>query len=149
MITREQLLDCAGRDRFVSPSHVVDQKKIDAFADLSGDRAFLHVDPDLAKQTSFGGTVAHGMLVLSMMSGMAFEVVPQVERAVTSISCGFRDVRFLLPVPVGAKIWGAFQFDAAKARGRKDVMVLLGCTVHVEGVDRPALTADWDLLYRF
>ena len=79
-IHREALTAMTGQVLAQSEWTLVDQGRIDAFAEVSGDRQFLHVDPAQAAQTKFGGTIAHGMLTLSMMSGMAFEAMPQISK---------------------------------------------------------------------
>lgn len=148
-IDREALTAMTGQILAQSEWTLVDQARIDAFAEVSGDRQFLHVDPAQAAQTEFGGTIAHGMLTLSMMSGMAFEAMPKVNGQSACVSYGFDKVRFLAPVPVGAMIRGQFTVQDAKVRGRGDLMVRVGAEVQVQGMDRPALRAEWLLLYSF
>jgi acyl dehydratase len=127
----------------------VDQAAINAFAAISGDHAFVHVDPVQAAETAFGGTIAHGMLILSMMTGMAFEILPEVEGSAEKISYGFDRVAFRSPVYSGAEIRARFALENAIPRGRKDVMAHFNCTVGVKGDARPAVMADWNILYRF
>lgn len=148
-IDREALIAMTGQILAQSDWAVVDQARIDAFAEVSGDRQFLHVDPARAAQTEFGGTIAHGMLTLSMMSGMAFEAMPQISGQSACVNYGFDKVRFLAPVPVGAMIRGQFTVLGAKVRGRGDLMVRIGAEVQVQRMDRPALRAEWLLLYSF
>src|SRR5690606_8988202 len=81
----------------------VDQARIDAFADVTEDRQFIHVDPEAAAQTMFGGTVAHGFLTLSLLSRMAFDVMLVPPNLKMAVNYGFDKVRFLAPVPVGAR----------------------------------------------
>jgi acyl dehydratase len=133
-IDREALTAMIGQILAQSDWTLVDQAQIDAFAEVSGDRQFLHIDPVRAAMTEFGGTIAHGLLTLSMMSGMAFEAMPQVEGQSACVNYGFDKVRFLAPVPVG---------------GRSDLMVRIGAEVQMQGTDRPVLRAEWLLLYSF
>ena len=97
----------------------------------------------------FGGTVAHGMLTLSMMSGMAYGAVPRMEGIEASINYGFDRVRFIAPVRSGKRIRGRFTLSEARERGRDSLMCRLAAVVEIEDEDRPALTADWLILYVF
>jgi len=148
-IDRETLIARTGQVFAQSDWVLVDQARIDAFAEISGDRQFLHIDPERAAQTEFGGTIAHGMLTLSMMSGMAFETMPQIAGQSACVNYGFDKVRFLAPVPVGAMICGVFTVLEATARGRNRLMVRIGAEVQLQEGERPALTAEWLLLYSF
>ena len=148
-IDREALTAMIGQILAQSDWTLVDQARIDAFAEVSGDRQFLHIDPAQAAQTEFGGTIAHGLLTLSMMSGMAFEAMPQVEGQSACVNYGFDKVRFLAPVPVGAMVRGQFTVLDVKVRGRSDLMVRIGAEVQMQGTARPVLRAEWLLLYSF
>lgn len=148
-MTRETLLNFAGRDLGVSPWRVLEQVQIDAFAALSGDHAPLHVDPVAAALGPFGGPVAHGMLLLSVLTGMAFQTLPKVAGAQGAVSMGFERVAFLLPVRAGEQVRGRFRAEKITPRGRADVMLRLDCSLELEGQGRPAVTALWDMLYRF
>lgn len=128
----------------------VDQARIDAFARLSGDHQFLHVDPARARaEGPFGGTIAHGALTLSLMTGLAQVCLPDVEGQRAALNYGFDTVRFGTPVRTEAQIRAAFIVTEVMPRGRRDLMVRYGCTVEVENEKQPALTADWLILYRF
>ena len=142
----KKLQEAVGREWGLSRWFVMDQARIDAFAENTEDRQFIHVDPDRAARTEFGGTVTHGMLTLSMLSAMA---LPQVEGARLSVNYGFEKLRFIAPVPSGGRIRGRFVLTEVRPRGRGDLMLRLDVTVEIEGGSRPALTAEWLLLYRF
>ena len=86
----------------------IDQARIDAFADITEDRQFIHVDPTAAADSIFGGTIAHGFLTLSLMSRMAADVMLVPPELKMAVNYGFDRVRFLAPVPVGARIRGIF-----------------------------------------
>jgi acyl dehydratase len=143
------MLSSIGQELALSDWYVVDQARIDAFAEVSGDRQFLHVDPLRAAETPFGGTIAHGMLTLSLMSGMAYEALPAMEGQRASVNYGIEKVRFPDPVPAGARLRGRFTVKEAVPRGRGDLMVRFDVHVEIEGRKRPALTAEWLVLYRF
>ena len=148
-IDRAEMEAAVGRELGVSPWFMMDQARIDAFADVTEDHQFIHVDPIRAAETDFGGTVAHGMLTLSMMSGMAYGALPGMAGAKTSINYGFDSVRFIAPVHSGKRIRGRFTLTEAQTRGRGDLMTRFAATVEIEGVARPALKADWLVLYQF
>ena len=102
-----ELAAMVGRD-FVSRWLTVDQARIDAFAKVTEDEQFIHVDPKRAAETAFGGTVAHGFLTLSLLSAMAYSALPRIEGAVHGVNYGFDRVRFVRPVPSGSRVRGAF-----------------------------------------
>ena len=112
-----------GTEVGVSDWITVDQARIDAFADITEDRQFIHVDPERAKATPFGGTIAHGFLTLSLLSRMSFDGVAPLEGVVMGVNYGFDKVRFLAPVPSGARVEplrneiGNRHFVACRAKG--------------------------------
>ncbi len=98
-----------GREAGASSWITLDQAVIDRFADLTGDRQFIHVDPGrAAAETPFGGTIAHGFLTLSLLSRMGAEALPPLAGRVRGINYGFDRVRFLAPVPAGGRVRGRF-----------------------------------------
>lgn len=120
----------------------LDQPRIDAFAEVTEDRQFLHVDPVRAAETPFGGTIAHGFLTLSMLPTLAYEALPEVTGATASLNYGFDRLRFLAPVPAGARIRA--RFDLAEAVHVPDHLTLhMDVTMEVARSDRPALAARW------
>ena len=92
----------------------VNQEKINAFADITEDWQFIHVDPERAAQTPFGGTIAHGFLTLSLLSAMAMDVIPRLENTTMGVNYGFDKIRFLSPVLAGARIRGRFSLISAE-----------------------------------
>lgn len=149
VIARDDLQEMVGREWGLSRWFAMDQARIDAFAENTEDHQFIHVDPDRATRTEFGGTVAHGMLTLSMLSAIAIDALPQVEGARLSVNYGFEKLRFIAPVPSGGRIRGRFVLQEVRPRGRGDLMLRLAATVELDGSRRPALTTEWLLLYRF
>lgn len=132
-----------GRDLGVSGWRRIDQAAIDAFADLAGDHQFIHVDPVRARATSFGGTVAHGFLTLSLLSSFAREVVPPLAGAVMSVNYGIEKLRFLTPVPAGANVRGRFSLKDLRERRPREWLLVLDVQVELEGSEKPALIAEW------
>ena len=149
-VTRDEMLSYpAGADMGTSRWIEIAQPRIDAFADVTEDWQFIHVDPERAAQTAFGGTVAHGMLTLSMLSAMAYDALPAMTGQSASVNYGFDRVRFVAPVPAGARLRGRFTLAEATLRGRDKLMCRFGVSVEIEAQPRPALTADWLVLYVF
>jgi len=123
---------------------LIDQAMIDRFADATGDHQFIHVDPERAKLTPFGGTIAHGFLTLSLLPVMRHRSdMPVVEGMTMGVNYGGNKVRFLTPVRSGSRVRGHFKLleFAEKGPGRYQETVEL--TVEIEGQDKPALVAEW------
>jgi acyl dehydratase len=104
-----------GQEVGVSSWHLVDQKRIDVYADVIEDHQFIHVDPERAKrETPFGTTVAHGFLTMSLMSIMSYEVMPVIEGTTMGVNYGFDKLRFISPVRAGSRVRGRFTLAEAK-----------------------------------
>jgi len=125
----------------------VSQERIQAFADTTGDHNFIHVDSDMAAQTPFGGTVAHGYLTLSLLPAMSYEVIRHDEPgAGMALNYGLNRVRFPAPVPSGSRVRGKFHVDALRDEdwGRE---VTMTATIEREGGDKPVCVAE--VVYRY
>lgn len=131
-----------GQDIALSPWLTIDQKRIDAFADVTQDHQFIHVDPEAAAKTVFGGPIAHGFLTLSMLSHFA-EAVPPVAGRVMGVNYGFDKIRFLAPVRAGKRVRARFHLTDLTRRSDSEIMTRFLVTVEIEGEDKPALSADW------
>ena len=121
----------------------VDQKAIDTFADVTDDRQFIHVDPEAAAKTPFGGTIAHGFLTLSLLSRMAADVMLRPETIRMAVNYGFDKVRFMAPVRSGSRVRGRFRLASLEEKRPGQWQFLHNVTVEIEGEDKPALIADW------
>ena len=125
----------------------IDQKRIDAFADATEDWQFIHVNPEAAAQTPFGGTIAHGFLTLSLMSAMTYDANPPLEGVVMGVNYGFDKLRFINPVRSGSKIRGRFKLLSAENKGTDNGvtrwLIKHEVTVEIEGAEKPALIAEW------
>jgi acyl dehydratase len=122
----------------------VGQGRIDAFADATEDRQFIHVDPALAAaQTPFGGTIAHGFLSLSLLSRMAADAMTVPDKTRMALNYGLDRVRFLAPVRAGKRVRGHFTLDAVDEKAPGQLLLRHTVTVEIEGEDKPALTAQW------
>ena len=128
---------------FVSRWLTVDQQRIDAFAKVTEDEQFIHVDPGRAAATAFGGTVAHGFLTLSLLSAMAYGALPRIEGIAHGVNYGFDRVRFVHPVRSGSRVRGHFTLQAVTPRSAREWQLTYEVSVEIEGVQKPALAAIW------
>ncbi|WP_242416320.1 MaoC family dehydratase [Sphingomonas panni] len=123
---------------------VLDQAMIDAFADATGDRQFIHVDPVAAAATPFGGTIAHGFLLLSLMPRLAATTdLPRVTDARMEVNYGGNRTRFLSPVRSGSRIRGRFTLLELDEKRPGQWQRTTEYAVEVDGTDKPALIAEW------
>ncbi|MBA3668591.1 MAG: MaoC family dehydratase [Sphingomonas sp.] len=121
----------------------IGQDRIDAFAEATEDRQFIHIDPAAAAATPFGGTIAHGFLTLSLLSRMGAEAMLLPDSLKMAINYGLEEVRFLAPVSAGKRVRGRFALDSVAEKGPGRVLMRHRVTVEIEGEDKPALTALW------
>lgn len=138
-----ELQSLVGTEVGLSRWFLVDQAKIDAFADATEDWQFIHVNPELAKQTPFGGTIAHGFLTLSLASAMSYDCVKPLDGVAMGVNYGFDKLRFIAPVPAGSKIRGRFKLLSAEDKGGGRWLIKHELTVEIEGGEKPALIAEW------
>ncbi len=108
-----ELQGLIGQEVGVSKWFEITQARIDAFADCTEDHQFIHVDPQAAKATPFGGTIAHGFLTLSLASAMSYDAVAPLDGVVMGVNYGFDKLRFLAPVPAGSRVRGRFKLLSA------------------------------------
>jgi len=141
-ITKDQLLGMVGQEFVLTEWFDISQERINAFADVTEDHQFIHVDPEAAAQTPFGGTIAHGFLTLSMLSAMAYQA-PSIIGTTHAVNYGFDKIRFLSPVPAGARIRGRFTLKDAREAKPGEVTTVMAVSVEIEGQERPALAAEW------
>ena len=122
----------------------VTQEMIDRFAQATGDHQFIHVDPEAAKATPFGGTIAHGFLTLSLMPMLAsLTDEPAVEGVKMGVNYGGNKGRFLTPVPSGARVRGHFKLLSLTEKHPGQWQRTVEFTVEIEGKEKPALIAEW------
>ena len=143
-VTLEAYQAMVGKEIGVSSWHLIDQPRIDSYADVIEDHQFIHVDPDRAKtETAFGTTIAHGFLTMSLLSIMSYEVMPVIAGTKMGVNYGFDRLRFISPVRSGKRVRGRFVLAEAKLRKRNELQSRTNVTVEIEGEDKPALIADW------
>lgn len=143
-MTIDELMTRQGEHLGTSEWVTVDQAMIDKFADATGDHQFIHVNPEAAKLTPFGGTIAHGFLTLSLFP-MLFEKsnAPRPEGVKMGVNYGGNKVRFLAPVRSGKRVRGQFKLIELVEKRPGQYQQTLEFTVEIEGADKPALIAEW------
>ena len=139
----QDLKDSVGVEIGLSSWITIDQSMIDAFAAVTGDDQFIHTNPEAAGQTSLGGTIAHGFLTLSLLPKMIRECLSRPNTQSTGVNYGLDEVRFVAPVPAGARVRGRFvlhDYTEPRPGVRK---LCWDVTVEIEGQEKPALVAKW------
>jgi acyl dehydratase len=136
----DALLDAVGTDLGVSDWLVVDQTRIDRFADATDDHQWIHVDPERAASGPFGGTIAHGYLSLSLLAPLMFDLL-HVEGTALVVNAGSDRVRFLTPVRSGSRVRAHATVSGAE-RVATGVRVRQSVSLEIEGADKPALVAE-------
>jgi len=137
------LADFIGHE-FASPAPIlVDQVRINGFADATGDHQWIHVDEERAKKESpFGGPIAHGFLTLSLLAADVQNagVIPADAKA--ALNYGLGKVRFLAPVPAGAEVSAVYKIAAVEDKGQGRSLVTVESTLGAVGSDKPAVIAE-------
>ena len=139
-ISVAELKDAAGRHLGYTDWEEMTQERVNQFADATDDHQFIHVDVERAKQTPFGGTIAHGYLSLSLMAYVMGELM-HVSDAKMGVNYGLDRVRFPAPLPVGAQ-WrgGAEILEVTEVPG--GLQVKGKGTIEVQGQEKPACVAE-------
>lgn len=139
----DEIREKVGQTVGVSDWIEVGQDRITAFADATEDHQFIHLDPVMAAQTPFGGTIAHGFLSLSLLSRMAADAMLEPDTTKMAVNYGLDRVRFLAPVKAGKRVRGHFVLDSAEEKAPGQLLLKHTVTVEIDGEERPALTAVW------
>jgi len=124
----------------------VTQERVNEFADVTLDHQFIHIDPEAAKGTPFGGTIAHGFLTLSMLTHLTASIPQDMSRfagILMGVNYGFEKVRFVAPVPTGSRIRATSVLSNVELKDPNTINVTKTITVEIEGGSKPALVADW------
>lgn len=119
----------------------LDQARIDAFAEVTGDHQWIHVDPGRAAASEFHSTIAHGYLTLSL-TPMLMDQLTQLRQGATSINYGLNRLRFLTPVPAGSRVRLRTKVLAVTDRPPEGVLASYELSYELEGAARPALIAE-------
>lgn len=142
-IAAAQLAERVGQEVRLSDWIEISQSLIDRFADATMDRQFIHVDPERARQTPFGGTVAHGFLLLSLMTRMSYDALPEIDNTDMGVNYGMNRVRFISPVKAGGRVRGRFVLNGMTKRAEDQLLLTCAVTVEIDGEAEPALVAEW------
>lgn len=142
VVTKDELLRMPGQELEPSEWFEVDQERIDRFAEATEDRQFIHVDPERAAKTSFGGTVAHGFLTLSLLPKLMEDVFVVPEGTVMAVNYGLNRLRFLQPVRSGSRVRAFSKITDVVEKDGGRVLVTAEITVAIEGERKPALIAE-------
>ena len=143
IVPKDEMVNAIGTKFEPSDWIEIDQDRINTFADCTEDHQFIHVDPEAAKSTPFGGTIAHGFLTLSLLSKMVegSGVVP--ENTVMGLNYGFDKVRFLAPVASGKRVRMHAEVLDVDRKDDNRFLIKQGVSVEIEGEETPALVAEW------
>jgi acyl dehydratase len=142
-VTRQELEGKVGHELGVSDWFLIDQARVDDFADVTLDHQFVHVDVEKAKKTPFGGTIAHGFLTLSLLVHLCLPFIPNLANRKLLVNYGFDKVRFSAPVRVGKRIRAVGKLGDVSERKPGNVVIRVDVSVEIEGEDKPALVAEW------
>ncbi|MBL4790214.1 MAG: MaoC family dehydratase [Kordiimonadaceae bacterium] len=143
-VTKEELQSYIGKETGVSDWFLIDQERINQFADVTADHQFIHVDPVAAAKTPFGTTIAHGFLTLSMLSHLGASSMLSVEGALMGVNYGTDKVRFLSPVKVDSEIRARVKLiDVTEKAGGTRLLVKNEITIEIKDEKHPALVAEW------
>jgi acyl dehydratase len=122
----------------------VSQERINLFAEATGDHQFIHVDPEAAKLTPFGTTIAHGFLTLSLIPVLRQKSnCPRPDGVKMGVNYGGNKVRFLAPVKSGKRVRAHFKLLALEEKRPGQWQETMETTIEIEGEDKPALIAEW------
>jgi acyl dehydratase len=142
-VTRQELTAMVGRELGASDWFLIDQARVNSFADVTLDHQFVHVDLERAKATPFGGTIAHGFLTLSLLVHLCLPFIPVLAKRKLVVNYGFDKVRFSAPVKVGKRIRAVSKLGEVSERKPGNVLLRLDVTVEIENESKPALFAEW------
>jgi len=141
--TMATIAEFTGREIGVSDWMMLDQRRIDEFADCTGDKQWIHVDVERARRESpFGGTIAHGYLTLSVAASLAIEAGVIPVDAAAALNYGLDKVRFLAPVKAGSRVRNRVVLLAAESKGSGRTLITLQNTIEIEAEAKPALIAE-------
>ena len=137
------IADYTGSEIGVSDWMTIDQRRIDEFADCTGDKQWIHVDVERARRESpFGAPIAHGYLTLSLVAAMVMELGAIPPDAATGLNYGLDKVRFIAPVRAGARVRTRAILASAEPQNGGRMLLRLQCTLEIEGEAKPALVAE-------
>jgi acyl dehydratase len=143
IVPKDEMVNAVGTKFEPGPWIEVSQERINAFADTTEDHQFIHVDVEKAAKTPFGGTIAHGLLTLSLLPRLVEQSGVFPEKIVMGLNYGFDKVRFLSPVRAGKRVRANVSVASVDRKDENRFLVKLSVSVEIEGEETPALVAEW------
>jgi len=141
-VTLEELKSFEGKELSPSDWFVVEQERIDRFADCTDDHQYIHVDPERMKDSPFGATIAHGFLSLSLLSGHGPSDWPRLKNSVMGLNYGLDRVRFLNPVKVNSRVRVRTRILSVTEKSPGRVLIKAEKTMEIDGEEKPAMIAE-------
>ena len=145
-IPKNEMTNAVGMKLGPSEWIELSQQRINAFADCTEDHQFIHVDEAKAKETPFGGTIAHGFLTLSLLAGLIEKIGVTPENTVMGMNYGFDKIRFLAPVKSGKRVRMVGEVLNVDQKDENRFLTTFGVSIEIEGEDTPALVAEFLLM---
>jgi len=145
-VPKNEMMNAVGTKLEPSDWIEISQQRINEFADCTEDHQFIHVDEAKAKNTPFGGTIAHGFLTLSLLAGLIEKIGVTPENTVMGMNYGFDKVRFLAPVKSGKRVRMVGEVLNVNQKDENRFLTTFGVSIEIEGEDTPALVAEFLLM---
>src|SRR4030043_2370843 len=142
LVSAEKLKKMVGQENGISDWVLIDQDRINRFADVTEDHQWIHVDIEKAKKGPFGAPIAHGFLTLSLLPVFSYAGKYAIEGAKMSINYGLNKVRFIDPVPVGSRVRSKMVITAIEEKKPNQILVTNTHTIEIEGQEKPACVAE-------
>jgi acyl dehydratase len=142
-MNKDNVRSLVGSELGVSDWIRIEQARVNAFADTTEDHQFIHVDPERAAATPFGGTIAHGFLTLSLLPRMMEDIGGGMADAVMGLNYGFDKIRFLAPVKVNSRVRARAKLLDVQEKVPNQFLIKQEITVEIENETKPALVAEW------
>ena len=147
MVAATELPSLVGTELGVSVWLLIEQDRVSAFADATLDHQFIHIDPEKAAMTPFGGTIAHGFLTLSLLPHFLEAASVPVEGTLMAVNYGTDKVRFVQPVKVGQRIRARSVLASAVERRPGQWLLKQDVTVEIEGEEKPAMVTEFLMMF--
>lgn len=142
VVSPDKLKSMVGEELGTSEWFTIDQDRINAFADVTVDHQFIHIDQERAAATPLGGTIAHGFLTLSLVTHLTSQIGVMPEDMVMVFNYGLDRLRFVNPVRAGSRVRAHTKLLDVTDKGPGQLLIKTGVTVEIDGQDKPALVAE-------
>ena len=142
LVSIEKLKTMVGQDNGTTDWVLIDQDRVNRFADATNDHNWIHVDVEQAQKGPFGGTIAHGFLILSLTPLFNYSAKYFPEGIKMFLNYGLNKVRFITPVLVGSRVRSKMTISGVEEKGPGRLLMTITHTIEIEGQDKPACTAE-------